>query len=116
MGFPHYFCSLNFSDNGAFPIAFFQDCAMIYPIIWFLKLCDVEVPKMSHYLQHARDPISSYTHFIGALLSVLGTGVLVAASISRQVGWMTGLSAAVFGLCPGGFVRHQRHLPFCPWD
>ena len=53
---------------------------------------------MSHYLQHARDPISSYTHFIGALLSVLGTGVLVAASISRQVGWMTGLSAAVFGL------------------
>ena len=53
---------------------------------------------MSRYLQHARDPISSYTHFIGALLSVLGTGVLVAASISRQVGWMTGLSAAVFGL------------------
>ena len=34
MGFPHYFCSLNFSTTGRFPLLF-QDCAMIYPIIWF---------------------------------------------------------------------------------
>lgn len=53
---------------------------------------------MSRYLKDARDPISSYTHFIGAVLSALGTAVLVWASVSRRVSWMTGFSAAVFGL------------------
>lgn len=55
---------------------------------------------MSHYLQHARDPISSYTHFIGALLSVLGTGVLVAASISQPGGLWTGAFRSGFRPVP----------------
>lgn len=54
---------------------------------------------MSHYLKRAREPISSYTHFWGAIISGLGLAVLLIKSIAfSEISVMKILSSALFGL------------------
>ena len=53
---------------------------------------------MSLYFRKARDPLSSLTHLIGAVLFSLGTVFLVWKGIVNQSGAVALVSAAVFGL------------------
>lgn len=53
---------------------------------------------MPNTFQKARDPISSYTHFIGACFSVLGTLFLIACSLFKQSGLITLISSIIFGI------------------
>lgn len=53
---------------------------------------------MNHYLANARDPLSSFTHLIGACLAAVGTVALLAASLHVPLnkGWAF-MSCLIFG-------------------
>ncbi|MEF9853558.1 MAG: hemolysin III family protein [Hydrogenoanaerobacterium sp.] len=54
---------------------------------------------IKNYLQKARDPISSLTHFYGAVISVLGLCLLLFKSITQpQPSLIKIISSALFGL------------------
>ena len=54
---------------------------------------------MPRCFKSARDPVSSYTHLIGAILSLIGTAVFIAVSARRpDVSALTAVSAVIFGL------------------
>ncbi len=87
---------------------------MIYPIIWFLKLCE----------WRCRRCLTIY-NMLGTLLAVIPI-LLVHCSLFWD--WRIGCRQHIppgglddrafrsgFRPVPGGFIRHQRHLPFCPW-
>ncbi len=53
---------------------------------------------MKTYLSKAREPLSSYTHFLGFLLSILATALLLAKSLYTQQGAFMLAGACIFGL------------------
>lgn len=53
---------------------------------------------MYHQFRNARDVMSSYTHFIGACLSVIATAVMITLAILNQNDMITIVSIVVFGL------------------
>lgn len=54
---------------------------------------------MKKYLSLARDPVSSLTHFLGAVASVLGLCLLLIKSLTRaEVSAVAAVSAGLFGL------------------
>lgn len=53
---------------------------------------------MSYFYTHARDPISSFTHYIGLCCAVLGSLLLVFRAKALQINAGTLISAVVFGV------------------
>ncbi|WP_312644285.1 hemolysin III family protein [Hydrogenoanaerobacterium sp.] len=54
---------------------------------------------MTNYLKRARDPISSFTHLLGAIISGLGLALLlVKTTLLSEISLMKILSSALFGL------------------
>lgn len=52
---------------------------------------------MPKIFQKAREPFSSYSHFVGAVLSVVGlAGMLLRVMLLPQVGWRTVCSVVIF--------------------
>lgn len=52
---------------------------------------------MGYFYNNARDPISSFTHYIGMCCSVLGSLLLIWRAIALQAGTAALFSSAVFG-------------------
>lgn len=53
---------------------------------------------MNYYLTNARDPLSSFTHLIGACLAAVGTVALLAASLHTSINRMGAVvSCLIFG-------------------
>lgn len=53
---------------------------------------------MPNLFQKARDPMSSYTHFIGACFSIFGTLFLIVCTLNKHANLTTLISAAIFGI------------------
>ena len=53
---------------------------------------------MSYFYTHARDPISSFTHYIGMCCAAVGSLLLVLRARALQTGTGTLISAVVFGV------------------
>lgn len=51
-----------------------------------------------YFMKKAREPMSSYTHFWGALASTAATVLMVVWGIAKHASWMLVLGVAVFGV------------------
>ncbi len=51
-----------------------------------------------YFRENAKDPVSSETHIIGAILSLIGTIILIVACIAKNTNFQTIIGCVVFGI------------------
>lgn len=72
---------------------------------------------MPSFFQNAREPMSSYTHWLGAIFSFFGTLLLIATALLTPVGPTATLSVTVFGLslvalyCASAYYHFVKAAP-----